>query len=131
MITTGLLLGITLTFLFTRIGLPRWIQAATTRGFVGKDLNKHRKPEVPEAGGLPVLLSTLIGFLIYIAYLVFMHHAPETQLITGLAAIATLLIAGIIGLIDDLVGWRKGLGIGEKSSSPFSSPFHSQSSTRA
>jgi UDP-N-acetylglucosamine--dolichyl-phosphate N-acetylglucosaminephosphotransferase len=85
-----------------------WIRAARRAGLVGKDMNKFEKRDVPESGGLAVIFSTVFGTLIYIFVKTFIMHTSE-RFILLLAIITTLLLAGFLGFIDDILGWKKGL----------------------
>ncbi len=85
-----------------------WIEIAKKVGIVGKDMNKKGEVWVPEAGGMGFVLGTVIGILIYIAYLTFIMKT-YTQNVTLLAVVSTTLLAGFIGILDDLGGWKKGL----------------------
>jgi len=65
------------------------------RGIVGRDVHKKDRPIIPEMGGLAILLglavSTLIGLVLF-PYI--------TKLL--ISFFSTMLIAGIVGAIDDL-----------------------------
>jgi UDP-N-acetylglucosamine--dolichyl-phosphate N-acetylglucosaminephosphotransferase len=105
-----LLLG-GLSFLITFISLPSWIRRAKETGFVGKDFHKEHK-EVAELGGITVVLGAIISLLIYVAFETFYFNGKSLSFL--LAAIATILIATMIGMTDDMLGWRIGLRQREK-----------------
>ncbi len=85
-----------------------WIRKARSRGFVGRDVHKLDGREIPEMGGIMVIFSIGLSILIYIAYDTFIYlNSDSTPEIP--AAVATLLIAAIIGMIDDILEWRIGL----------------------
>ncbi len=88
--------------------LPAWIRKAKARGFVGKDLHKQDKREVAEMGGIVVIFSAVLAILVYIAFDTF-YYSNSNSITEVLAAIASILIATIIGMIDDLLGWRTGI----------------------
>jgi UDP-N-acetylglucosamine--dolichyl-phosphate N-acetylglucosaminephosphotransferase len=65
------------------------------RGITGVDIHKTSKNKVPEMCGLAVIFGLTIGTL---AYIVAMPLAARE----ATAFIGTILIAGVIGIIDDL-----------------------------
>ena len=85
-----------------------WIIIAKRNNLVGKDMNKFSKPPVAEAGGIAVVLSIVLGILIYIFVKTFILKT-ETHIIESLVIITSILLAGFIGFIDDILGWKKGL----------------------
>src|SRR3989338_7637157 len=95
-------------FFVTLFAIPYWIARARKAGLIGKDMNKYSKPEVPEVGGIIVIFGFLAGILLYIAIKTFYIQSIEF-VIEILAVMATILIAAIIGFIDDILGWKIGL----------------------
>jgi len=94
-------------FLATYCVLRFWIPAAVRHGLVGKDMNKYGQPEVPEAGGVSVVIGTSLGLFVYLLLKSFWgspSHLPEIY-----ATISALLFAGFLGFVDDILGWKKGL----------------------
>lgn len=98
-----------LSFVITYISLHYWIGYAKRRGLVGKDLHKNNKKKVAECGGIAVIMGTVAGILIYIAVITFLQKTTDGKLIYIFAILSTLLITTIVGMIDDLLGWKKGL----------------------
>lgn len=98
-------------FLVTFAAMPTWIKRAFESGFTGKDVHK-REREVAELGGIVVILGTVVALLVYIALETFYFRGES--LIFFLAAMATILIAALIGMTDDILGWRIGLSQREK-----------------
>lgn len=95
-------------FFVTLFMTPLWIRAARRVGLLGKDMNKFHKPEVAEMGGIAVVAGFLAGVFVYIGLITFFFRAPD-NLISILAAISTVLIVTIIGMLDDILGWKRGL----------------------
>lgn len=93
--------------------LPHWIQMAKTRGFSGKDMHKKDQREVAEMGGIVVVFSIVSAVLVCIALDTFYYHNLESMR-DILAVVACILIATIIGMTDDILGWRIGLSHKEK-----------------
>ncbi|MEM2954826.1 MAG: glycosyl transferase family 4 [Candidatus Nanoarchaeia archaeon] len=85
-----------------------WINIAKKNKLIGKDMNKYNKPEIPEAGGIAVVISIILALLLYIAFKTFILKT-ETHLIEVLTLIITLALACFIGFVDDILGWKKGL----------------------
>ncbi len=88
--------------------MPYWIKRAREHNFVGLDVNKFTKKEVAELGGLVVVFNIVMGILFYIASQVFVYQNYD-KITPLLAAVSSIFIAMIIGLIDDLLGWKIGL----------------------
>lgn len=97
-----------ISFLTTFISLPFWIKQAHLNGLSGKDMHKTDKRAVAEAGGITVLLGSTLGILFYIATNVF-YFNNTNKLVYIFALLAVILISAVVGLIDDLLGWKKGL----------------------
>ncbi len=103
-----MLLSIIASFLITFIALPIWIKKAKQEGLFGKDINKPHKPVVAEGGGFVVLGGAAIGILLYIAFNTFRFGKTDT-LISIFALLSVLFISSIVGIVDDFLGWKKGL----------------------
>lgn len=86
----------------------KWIRVAKKANIVGKDLNKPGNPPVPEMGGIPLMGGIVGGSLYYVALNTFLLDQP-TYNIYILGGMATALIIFIIGLMDDMLGWKIGL----------------------
>jgi UDP-N-acetylglucosamine--dolichyl-phosphate N-acetylglucosaminephosphotransferase len=95
-------------FLVTLLLVPKWMKKATAMGLTGKDMNKPGKPLVPEAGGITVIAGAVMGILLYIFIMTF-YFSTTFGLIEIYAVIATILLAGFVGFIDDILGWKAGI----------------------
>ncbi len=100
--------SIILSFLITIFTLPYWIRRATNAKLVGPDVHKKEGPKVAELGGLCVVAGFLVALLLFVATKVFIYHWPE-NLLQIFATIAAILIATMIGFVDDILGWKIGL----------------------
>jgi len=59
-------------------------------------------------GGLPIVCGFLGGILVYVAFNVFIY--ADTRIVHILfAAVVAILIATIVGVVDDILGWKIGL----------------------
>lgn len=95
-------------FLVTYLSVPVW-QAFTHRtGLVGKDMNKLGEVKVSEMGGATVLAGFLAGSFYYLGLESFGFKAGVNTA-AAFALLATVLIAALIGMVDDLLGWKLGL----------------------
>jgi UDP-N-acetylglucosamine--dolichyl-phosphate N-acetylglucosaminephosphotransferase len=105
----GLLILLSIiSFILCFFTLPIWIRKARSRGFVGRDVHKLDGREIAEMGGIIVIFSIGLLILLYIAFDTFYYKNPDSTP-EILAAVASLLIAAIIGMIDDILGWRIGI----------------------
>lgn len=95
-------------FFVTYLITPYWIKAAHIVGLTGRDMNKLEKPEAAEMGGLPVNAGFFTGVFTYIALRTFYLNEDAT-LVPLLAVSSTLLIIVIVGMIDDVLGWKMGM----------------------
>ena len=97
-----------LSFLSTLLVLPKWISKAKVEGLTSKDVHKLKKEKIAEAGGITVLIGFMIGTFLYISLKTFFFET-EVNLINILGLLAVVSFAAIIGIFDDLLGWKKGL----------------------
>ena len=76
-------------------------------GIVGKDMHKLGKPPVPKMGGLAIVAGTGVGISVALAMMSFFHVLQDASVVLLLAALAVILLTGLIGIIDDLLGMRQ------------------------
>ena len=100
--------AIATSFLVTFLAMPYWIRKCKDFGLTGKDLHKVDKKDVAESGGMIVLMGLSFGILIYIAFQTFYLNSQDIT-VEIFALLCVLFIAGGLGIIDDLLGWKKGL----------------------
>ena len=93
--------------------IPTWIKKATNGGFFGKDIHKLDKRPVAEMGGVVVMIAFVLGLLCYVALTI---HKPNTEnhTVMILGILSAILITIIIGILDDVLGWKIGLRQYEK-----------------
>src|SRR3989338_6913529 len=108
MVEILLLATIFISFFCALFVIPFWIRKARQENLVGKDMHKQNKNEVAEGGGVGVMFGFSIGVLLYLAINTFYFQRSEF-LISIFAILTTLFIATMLGSIDDLLGWKKGL----------------------
>ena len=85
-----------LSFLVTRLTMPRIIRKLEAADIVGKDIHKSWKPVVAEMGGFGILFGFIIGMFSGI----YMHNILTFPL---LVVLVVILLVGIIGIVDDLL----------------------------
>ncbi len=108
-ISLGYVAASSLVALITSIVTTRaWIRVAHERGLVGRDMNKPGRPRVAEAGGVWPMIAGSFGVMTLIALYRYLsgiyYHIAET-----FALVALLLLSALLGFLDDLLGWKKGL----------------------
>jgi UDP-N-acetylglucosamine--dolichyl-phosphate N-acetylglucosaminephosphotransferase len=109
MVLTGLIL--LFSFGSTLFLTKKWISASKTSNLVGKDMNKPDKPLIPRSGGIIVAIVVCFSLFFYIFMKSFSLIGVQfTHIIEVFAISATILLAGFIGFIDDVLGWKDGLG---------------------
>ena len=98
-----------ISFFCTFLLMPYWIKKAKSNGLIGKDMQKVDKREVAEGGGLVILFGFALGILLYIAIRTFYFKSANGILINIFALLCVLLLSSFVGIVDDLMGWKKGL----------------------
>ena len=107
MVNVLILLSPLIAFILTFLTMPFWIRKAKGVGLIWEDMNKYGFPKnVAGSGGIIVVLSFIIGVLYYIAVRTFIIKDVNGISIEIFALISVILILTIVGIIDDLLGWR-------------------------
>jgi len=85
--------------------MPQLIKSLIKKKFYGLDRHKLTAKKVAEPGGIGIVFSFMITILIYVAFIVYSNKNIKLNLI---AATMTVIISGLIGLVDDLLAirWR-------------------------
>jgi len=107
-----LLISVFVSFLLVVLVLPRWIHKCRKIGLVWEDMNKFGHPKnVASSGGVMVVMAFVLGVLSYVALKTFVFGGTINAL-EIFALLSVILILGIVGLTDDLLGWKhQGLSI--------------------
>ncbi|ADL18476.1 Putative UDP-N-acetylmuramyl pentapeptide phosphotransferase [Acidilobus saccharovorans 345-15] len=87
---------------------PSWIAVASSRGLVGSDMNKPDRRKVAEAGGLWVIVGASLGLLVMEAINTFVNGSLYNP-VPLFSMLSLLMLTGLIGLLDDILGWKKGI----------------------
>ncbi|MFX1539754.1 MAG: hypothetical protein ACFFBX_03130 [Promethearchaeota archaeon] len=91
--------GLIAALLVTFIVMPHVIKTMKKRHRVGIDVHKLDKPEVAEMGGVGILVGVIIGCLVLFFGSLFASGLFDFRILVFLAVI---LLAGLIGIIDDV-----------------------------
>jgi len=107
-----LLISVAVSFLLTVLIMPKWIKVCRKIGLVWEDMNKFGHPKnVAASGGIVVVMSFVLGVMTYVALKTFVFGG-QVKSLEIFALLSMILILGIVGLTDDLLGWKhKGLSI--------------------
>jgi len=101
-----ILASVLVSFFLAMLILPKWIKKCQIAGMLWEDMNKQDKPKnVAASGGVPVIMAFTFGVLLYIAIRTFILMDGEISL-QIFSLLTVILIAAIIGLTDDLLGWK-------------------------
>ena len=73
-------------------------------GIVGSDVNKSDRPAIPEMGGLAIVAGVGVGISTALAMMSFFHVFVRADMLLLLAALTTVLLTALIGIVDDLLG---------------------------
>jgi len=92
-----------ISFAFTYLSLPWFIPRLHRAGISGRDMNKEGEVKVAEMGGLSIIGGLLVGVLWAIGLNTFDLAPLQIDHTLVVAALATVLITAIIGIIDDLL----------------------------
>ena len=105
-----LLVAVLISFALALFVLPKWISKCRKIGMVWEDMNKFGHPKnVASSGGVVVVMAFVLGVLSYVALKTFLFGGTVRAL-EIFSLLSVILILGIIGLTDDLLGWKnKGL----------------------
>ena len=104
-----MILPIAISLILTLIFLPKWIKKCNKVGLLWEDMNKFNHPRnVASSGGIVVVMAFVIGVLIYIAIRTFILNDLDGISMKIFAILSVILILAIVGLTDDLLGWKHG-----------------------
>ncbi len=97
----------TASLLATIAGVVLLIPRLHRAGITGRDMHKFSKPPVAEMGGLAIVAGTGVGISTALAMMSFFHVFLHADTVLLLAAMVTILLTALIGIIDDLLGMRQ------------------------
>jgi len=107
MVDVFIFVAILISFFVTLFMMPFWIRKMHDLGALWEDMNKYGHPKnVASSGGLIVILAFIIGVSVYIGASVLIFGLEEKNIVNIFAIISVILILTLIGLIDDMFGWK-------------------------
>ena len=111
MVEVLILFSLVISFLISFFTLPFWIRKAKRAGLIWEDMNKPGHPKnVAGSGGIVVVIAFVISVFYYIAIRTFVMKDLNGISIEIFALLSVVLILTIVGIVDDLFGWKnKGL----------------------
>lgn len=96
-----LLVSLALGFLVTFVGTPYARRYLLDSGIYGVDQQKEEKPKVPTSGGISVIFGFLVSTTFYLGLNSF-FTVPGVEVSLILAALSSVCIITLIGLVDDI-----------------------------
>jgi UDP-N-acetylglucosamine--dolichyl-phosphate N-acetylglucosaminephosphotransferase len=104
-----LFLTLIVSFFLTLIVLPIWIRKCRQVDLLWEDMNKYNRPKnVAASGGVVVVMSFVLSLLFYVAIRTFIMKDADGITIKIFGLLAVILLLSIVGLVDDLLGWKHG-----------------------
>ncbi|MFA5061452.1 MAG: glycosyl transferase family 4 [Candidatus Pacearchaeota archaeon] len=101
-----LLTAVFVSFFLAMMALPSWISKCRRVGLVWEDMNKFGHPKnVAATGGIVIIMAFVLGVLYYVALKTFLFSGTNNS-VEIFSLLGVILILGIVGLTDDLLGWK-------------------------
>ena len=94
-----ILLAVLVSFLIVVLFMPNAIAKLREKGITGTDVHKPERPEIPKGGGFVLLFAIVFALLVVLGLTTFQTFTVE--MVGIFAALVSILMAGIIGLLDD------------------------------
>jgi UDP-N-acetylglucosamine--dolichyl-phosphate N-acetylglucosaminephosphotransferase len=92
-------IAILVSFLVVLLFTPKAIEILREKGFTGTDVHKPEKPEIPKGAGTVYLFAIVFALLVILGSKTFQSY--EIEMVGTLAALVSILMAGMIGFMDD------------------------------
>lgn len=94
-----ILIALIVSFVVVVLFTPRAIRLLKEKGVTGIDVHKPEQPEIPKGGGYVILFAIVFALLVIVGYNTFQNL--EVAMVGLFAALVSILMAGMIGLLDD------------------------------
>ena len=94
------ILAFVFSFVITMHTLPKVMRKMKIAGFVGVDIHKKNKPEIPQMGGIAALYGFSLGLAVILGVQSMFNWGDHR--VVMLAAVGVFLVAAFVGLIDDI-----------------------------
>jgi len=101
-------LSLIISFIVTFLSTEWIIKQSKLRGFVGKDVNKIDKPEIPVLGGIGIVSGFVAGSFTYLIEVSDQKFSFFAERIV-ISVLLSSLIIGFLGLLDDIFNLRQSL----------------------
>ncbi len=105
MFEISLVLAFVMAFLSTVIIIPWFIEKAKNAGVSGRDENKFDKPEIPEMGGITVVIGVVVGISSLLIFNITTVDEDYSVVLT--APLLAMVGAALGGIMDDLFNLRQ------------------------
>jgi len=99
-----IIITIVLSFIIVILFMPGAIRMLKEKGNVGIDVHKPDKPEIAKGGGFIFLFAIVTSLLVVIGAMTFLSEGTINPGL--LAALVSILMAGMIGLLDDNLDFK-------------------------
>ncbi|MHA1909886.1 MAG: hypothetical protein ACW98Y_21520 [Candidatus Thorarchaeota archaeon] len=99
-----ILISLLVAFLIVVLTIPTAINMLREKGSVGIDVHKPDRPEVPKGAGFILLFAVVTSLLLVIGISTFNDNGEVNPGL--LAALVSVLMAGMIGLLDDNLDFK-------------------------
>ena len=107
--TVGIILVFVVAFVSTFFTMPFFIKRMHAQKITWADFNKKELTPVAGMGGIIVLLSFVFSMMLALFLRAYLDFFSGLDLLPLLAAMLTIIIVGLIGIVDDVIGWTKGI----------------------
>ena len=101
-----IILSVIIAFIVTYIVTDWVIKESKKRGFVGIDVNKPTRNEVPVLGGIGIVAGFIAGSFTYLVTTIDSYHEIFVERIVVSILLSSLII-GFLGLLDDIFNLRQ------------------------
>ena len=106
---TILFIPILISLIVSIVFIPIWVKKCHKVGLLWEDMNKYSHPKnVASSGGIIVVMAFVLGVLFYIAIRKLIFNDIDGTIIQIFSLLSVILILAIVGLTDDLLGWKHG-----------------------
>ncbi|MFA5771202.1 MAG: hypothetical protein WC974_00525 [Thermoplasmata archaeon] len=93
-----------ISFIVTLVLTPFVMRYMKSHKIIGRDMNKRHRPEIPEMGGVAVLIGFFVG-----AFLFLRTVSDPVDATTMMAVLFTLMGCAFTGVLDDLLDLRQSI----------------------
>lgn len=102
------MISVVISFLLALAVLPKWIRNCRKIDLTWEDMNKFGHPKnVASSGGVVVIMAFVLSVLSYLALKTFLFGGT-IHMVEIFSLLSMVLLLGIVGLVDDLLGWKNG-----------------------